>query len=72
MKTLGVNTIRVYTVDGSRSHDGCMQAFDAQGIYVWLELSTVLHAFNRVSWVHFQARNEVRLTDMTDITELDH
>ena len=48
MKTLGVNTIHVYNVDGSRSHDGCMQAFDSQGIYVWLELSTPLHSMKPV------------------------
>jgi len=48
MRTLGVNTIHVYAVDGSRDHDGCMQAFDAQGIYVWLELSTSQHIIDRV------------------------
>ncbi|ORY68255.1 Glucanosyltransferase-domain-containing protein [Pseudomassariella vexata] len=47
MKNLGVNTIRVYIVDGLESHDGCMQAFESQGIYVWLDLLTPMVAFNR-------------------------
>ncbi len=34
IKALGANTIRVYTVDGSQNHNGCMQAFGSQGIYV--------------------------------------
>lgn len=34
MKDLGTNTVRVYTVDPTADHDGCMQAFASQGIYV--------------------------------------
>ncbi|RYP91525.1 hypothetical protein DL770_002371 [Monosporascus sp. CRB-9-2] len=34
IRDLGANTIRVYTVDGSQNHDGCMQAFRSQGIYI--------------------------------------
>lgn len=49
MKSLGANTIRVYTVAGSENHDGCMQAFASQGIYVWLDLPNPLEALNRVS-----------------------
>jgi len=49
MNTLGVNTIRVYTVESTQNHDGCMQAFESQGIYVWVDLSSPMHAINRVS-----------------------
>lgn len=38
MKDLGVNTIRVYHVDPTASHDGCMKAFDKAGIYVTLDM----------------------------------
>lgn len=48
IKDLGANTIRVYAVDGTQSHDGCMQAFASQGIYVWLDLPSPYMAFNRV------------------------
>ncbi|KAM0809181.1 putative 1,3-beta-glucanosyltransferase [Seiridium cardinale] len=48
MKTLGINTVRVYFVEGGNDHDGCMQAFATQGIYVWLDLMTPLLAINRV------------------------
>jgi len=41
MKTLGVNTIRVYYIDNTLSHDACMQTFASQGIYIWLDLRSV-------------------------------
>ncbi|PTB63866.1 glycoside hydrolase family 72 protein [Trichoderma citrinoviride] len=40
MAELGTNTIRVYHVDPSADHDGCMSAFDDAGIYVLADLDT--------------------------------
>jgi len=40
MKTLGANSIRVYHVDPSADHDGCMSAFSDAGIYAWIDLDT--------------------------------
>ncbi|KAI0025096.1 glycoside hydrolase family 72 protein [Xylariomycetidae sp. FL0641] len=40
MKTIGVNTIRVYHVDPDADHDGCMKAFDDAGIYTMIDLDT--------------------------------
>ncbi|KAK8071124.1 glycoside hydrolase family 72 protein [Apiospora hydei] len=40
MANMGVNTIRVYEVEAYRFHDGCMEAFDKRGIYVWLDLDS--------------------------------
>ena len=40
MAELGANTIRVYHVDPTADHDGCMQAFADQGIYLFLDLDT--------------------------------
>ncbi|RYO79914.1 hypothetical protein DL766_003841 [Monosporascus sp. MC13-8B] len=48
IKDLGANTIRVYTVDGSQNHDGCMQAFRSQGIYVWVDLPSPSMFINRI------------------------
>ncbi|RYP18891.1 hypothetical protein DL765_003679 [Monosporascus sp. GIB2] len=48
IKDLGANTIRVYTVDGSQNHDGCMQAFRSQGIYVWVDLPSPGMVINRI------------------------
>ncbi|KAK8024280.1 hypothetical protein PG993_012346 [Apiospora rasikravindrae] len=38
MAGMGVNTLRVFEVEAWRSHDGCMEAFDKRGIYIWLDL----------------------------------
>ena len=40
MKDLGANTIRVYHVDPTQDHSGCMSAFEAQGIYLFIDLDT--------------------------------
>ncbi|PQE33923.1 glycoside hydrolase family 72 protein [Rutstroemia sp. NJR-2017a WRK4] len=40
MKTLGANAIRVYHVDPTGDHDGCMSAFANAGIYLFLDLDT--------------------------------
>lgn len=40
MNTLGINTIRVHSVDGTQNHDACMNTFASQGIYVWIDLPT--------------------------------
>ena len=40
MKDLGANTIRVYHVDPTQDHSGCMSAFADQGIYLFVDLDT--------------------------------
>lgn len=40
MKTLGANSIRVYHVDPSSDHSGCMSAFADAGIYTLIDLDT--------------------------------
>lgn len=40
LKTLGVNTIRVYVIDPTQSHDKAMKALKDAGIYVSLELGS--------------------------------
>lgn len=40
MSDLGANTIRVYHVNATGDHDGCMKAFDDAGIYVLADLDT--------------------------------
>lgn len=48
MADMGVNTVRVYEVDAQWSHDGCMEAFDKQGIYIWIELDSALTMIDAV------------------------
>ena len=46
---LGLNTIRVYTVDNSANHDECMNALAAAGIYLVLDVNTPLYSLNRAA-----------------------
>jgi 1,3-beta-glucanosyltransferase GAS5 len=44
---LGLNTIRVYSVDNSQNHDECMNALAAAGIYLVLDVNTPKYSINR-------------------------
>lgn len=44
---LGINTIRVYTVDNTANHDSCMKALADAGIYLVLDVNTPLYSLNR-------------------------
>lgn len=40
MQQLGANSIRVYHVDATADHSGCMNAFAQAGIYIWVDLDS--------------------------------
>jgi hypothetical protein len=46
-KDLGLNTIRVYSVDNSEDHDECMTALADAGIYLVLDVNTPKYSLNR-------------------------
>ncbi|PSK60807.1 hypothetical protein B9Z65_957 [Elsinoe australis] len=46
-RRLGINTIRVYTIDNTANHDICMNELAAAGIYVALDVNTPLYSINR-------------------------
>ncbi|KAJ5970518.1 Glycoside hydrolase superfamily [Penicillium vulpinum] len=46
-KDLGLNTIRVYSVDNSKDHDECMEALAEAGIYLVLDVNTPKYSINR-------------------------
>lgn len=46
-KALGLNTIRVYSVDNSQNHDECMNALADAGIYLVLDVNTPKYSLNR-------------------------
>lgn len=48
-KELGLNAIRVYSVDNSVNHDKCMQLLDEAGIYLILDVNTPQNSINRAS-----------------------
>ncbi|CDR40845.1 CYFA0S05e05138g1_1 [Cyberlindnera fabianii] len=49
LKSLGVNTIRVYAIDTDKSHDECFEAYANAGIYVLADLSEPDLSVNRKS-----------------------
>ena len=44
---LGINTVRVYTVDNTANHDACMRALEDAGIYLVLDVNTPFYSLNR-------------------------
>ncbi|KAK0121401.1 beta-glucanosyltransferase [Cadophora gregata f. sp. sojae] len=44
---LGINTIRIYTVDNTANHDDCMAQLATAGIYLVLDVNTPLYSLNR-------------------------
>jgi hypothetical protein len=46
-KKLGINTVRVYTVDNTADHDTCMSALADAGIYLVLDVNTPKYSLNR-------------------------
>lgn len=46
---LGINTIRVYTIDNSQNHDTCMNALANAGIYLILDVNSGKTSLNRGS-----------------------
>lgn len=46
-KELGINTIRVYTIDNSENHDEAMKMLDDAGIYLALDANTPKYSLNR-------------------------
>ena len=58
-KKLGINTIRVYTIDNSKNHDEGMKILDDAGIYLALDANTPLFSLNRATNQSlFQSYNE--------------
>ncbi|KAI0974039.1 glycoside hydrolase family 72 protein [Xylaria arbuscula] len=46
-KDLGVNAVRVYSVDNSKDHTDCMNQLSAAGIYLVLDVNNPLYSINR-------------------------
>jgi hypothetical protein len=46
---LGINTVRIYTVDNTANHDACMTALANAGIYLVLDVNTPLYSLNRAT-----------------------
>ncbi|KAI9711637.1 MAG: beta-glucanosyltransferase [Chrysothrix sp. TS-e1954] len=46
-KQLGLNTIRVYSVDNTKNHDECMSELSDAGIYLALDVNNAKYSINR-------------------------
>ncbi|KAL8711915.1 MAG: hypothetical protein Q9225_007038 [Loekoesia sp. 1 TL-2023] len=46
-KKLGINTVRVYTIDNSKNHDECMKELADAGIYLALDVNTPKYSIRR-------------------------
>jgi hypothetical protein len=46
---LGINTVRIYTVDNTANHDACMSALAAAGMYLVLDVNTPNYSLNRAT-----------------------
>lgn len=44
---LGINTVRVYTIDNTANHDECMGMLASAGIYLALDVNTPKYSINR-------------------------
>ncbi|KAI5300478.1 beta-glucanosyltransferase [Ascosphaera atra] len=65
---LGINTIRVYSVDNTADHDECMQALQDAGIYVILDVNTPKYSLNRADLK--PSYNAVYLNSVFNIVQL--
>lgn len=46
-KELGINTVRIYTIDNSADHDECMSALAEANIYLILDVNNPLYSINQ-------------------------
>ncbi|PGH27630.1 hypothetical protein AJ80_00643 [Polytolypa hystricis UAMH7299] len=46
-KDLGLNTVRIYTIDNSKNHDECMKELADAGIYLVLDVNTPNYSIHR-------------------------
>jgi len=49
LKQLGINTLRVYSVNASENHDDCMSALSAAGIYTVCASVSPIFNFNNIA-----------------------
>jgi 1,3-beta-glucanosyltransferase GAS5 len=68
-KKLGINTVRIYTVDNSANHDQCMKMLADAGIYLALDVNSPQYSLNREnSYAIHASYNDVRIISTTDGT----
>jgi hypothetical protein len=72
-KDLGINTIRVYTIDNSKNHDEGMKMLDDAGIYLALDANTPKYSLNRETGATLhRSYNDVYLQNVFATIEAFH
>lgn len=72
-KSLGINTIRVYTIDNSKNHDEGMKMLDDAGIYLALDANTPDYSLNReTNATLHRSYNDVYLQNVFATVEAFH
>ncbi|KAK9466026.1 Glucanosyltransferase-domain-containing protein [Lipomyces arxii] len=69
LQNLGVNTIRIYSIDPELDHDQCMTMLASAGIYLVLDVNTPLenqHIYNNEPWTTY---TEPYLTHVFSVIE---
>jgi len=67
---LGVNTIRVYSVDPTLDHNDCMTLLAEAGIYLVLDVNTPLdgqHLNNKVPWTTYNPEYATHIFSVMDV-----
>lgn len=72
MKTIGTNSIRVYHVDPTNDHAGCMSAFSDAGIYLWLDLDTFATAIVQTQPKWTDSQREAFAAVMDEFQQFDN
>lgn len=65
MQDLGANAIRVYHVDPTGNHDGCMKAFEDAGIYLFVDLDDFETQIEQVGQLLLEQNHSQLLTKST-------
>lgn len=66
MQDLGANAIRVYHVDPTGDHRGCMKAFEDVGIYLFVDLDDFETQIEQVGLDLLSQNSSQLLTDSLD------
>ncbi|KAJ8102608.1 Glucanosyltransferase-domain-containing protein [Lipomyces tetrasporus] len=66
---LGVNTVRIYSIDPTLNHDECMTLLASAGIYLFLDVNTPIYGQNLNRWEPWTTYTEAYLDHVFQVIE---